>query len=71
MRSTIKLVSLGITLAIFIVLDVYWLIVNPSGKSISSSDPSYYLVLIVVLTSIFAIALFLYIKSRKKAKIKF
>ncbi len=71
MRSTIKLVSLGITLVIFIILDIYWFIVNPSGDPMDVTDPSYYIVLIIVLSSIFVIGIIFFVKSRQKAKIKF
>ncbi|MHA1150004.1 MAG: hypothetical protein ACTSR8_17340 [Promethearchaeota archaeon] len=70
MRGSIKVISLIITFVIFIVLNIVWFVINPSGESLSTSNPAYYIVLFMILVAIFAIAFYFYSKSRQKTKIK-
>ena len=70
MRTSIKLISAVITIAIFITLNVFWLIANPGGESISTDNPLYYVTLVIILGAILGIAIYFYIKSKTKSKIK-
>ncbi|TFF90424.1 MAG: hypothetical protein EU548_03070 [Promethearchaeota archaeon] len=70
MRGSIKIISLVFTLSLFILLNIFWFIVNPSGESLSTSDPTYYIVLVIVLGAILAIAIYMYTKSRRKKRVR-
>ena len=70
MRTSIKLVSLAITVAIFLVLNLFWWIALPKGTDFQTNTLAYYLPLILILGSIFGIAIYFYTKSKQKTKIK-
>lgn len=70
MRTSIKLVSLAITVAIFLVLNLFWWIALPKGADFQTNTLAYYLPLILILGSIFVIAIYFYTKSKQKTKIK-
>ena len=70
MRGSIKLISLGITLGIFFLLNGYWFIVNPKGKSMDTGNPFYYLALVIIFASILTIGIVFFVKSRQKTKVK-
>jgi hypothetical protein len=70
MRLSIRLVAAGITIAIFIMLNLYWTLAVPEGTSFDTFSAAYWIPFFVILTAMFAIAYYFYSKSKQKTKIK-
>jgi len=70
MRTSIKLISCGITVAIFIFLNIIWWIALPEAKTLETEGLAYYLPLILILGAILGIIIYYYTKSKQKTKIK-
>jgi len=70
MRTSIKLVSLAITIAIFLLLNIFWWIALPKGADFQTNTLAYYLPLIMILGSMLGIALYFYTKTKQKTKIR-
>jgi len=74
MRTSIKIISLIITIVIFIALNIYWFAISPTGEAPDTSNPVlaflYYSVFFIILTLILVIVIYFYIKTRRKTRIK-
>ena len=83
MRTSIKLITLGITIAIFILLNLLWWIIVPEGQKIETTtlvliegklieipNLAYYLPFVILIAGMVIIAIYFYTKSKQKTRIK-
>jgi len=70
MRTSIKVISFIITLSIFLILNFFWFAANPGGESLETDNPAFFIVLIFILGAILIIAVYFYVNSRQKTKLK-
>lgn len=72
MRRSIKLISLAITIALFIILDIFWEILTGSLESgqLWYNTILYYVILIIIIGSMAVLVLYYFFQTRQKSKIK-
>jgi hypothetical protein len=70
MRASIRLVAAGITIGIFMILNLYWTLAVPKGSELDLFGPAYWIPFAVILGCMFAIAFYFYSKSKQKTRIK-
>jgi drug/metabolite transporter (DMT)-like permease len=70
MRTSIKAVAFSITLAIFLILNMYWTIALPTGSEIETNNFAYWIPFILIMVAMFIIAFYFYTKSKQKTRIK-
>jgi hypothetical protein len=70
MRLSIRLVAAGITITIFIILNIYWTLAVPEGTSFDTLGAAYWIPFFAILIAMFAIAFYFYSKSKQKTRIK-
>ena len=70
MRLSIRLVAAGITIAIFIILNIYWTLAVPEGTTSHTYSAVYWIPFFVILVAMIAIGYYFYSKSKQKTRIK-
>jgi len=70
MRSSIKIISCIVTITIFITLNIILTTTVPYDESLDTKNPTYYIVLVIIMGSILTMVTYFYVQSRQKTKIK-